>query len=101
MEKTNIKPLFLEIKMHTAEAIKEASSFTGISVRMLHKYLANAETIPSGKTLLRLAQYFTHKLGRTVTIDDLFVEQNIVNALEELSITAFRASKITKQKIKS
>lgn len=76
MQKNNIKEYFNLVPEYTPSVIKEASEFTKVNIRTLQYHYNGNDIVPSTLLLHKLSQFFSYKLGRNVTIDDLLTVRN-------------------------
>lgn len=80
---------FHEVQDHTASVIKEASQYTGLKIRQLYNLYSGYTTNPRPDNLRLLAAFFSVKLGREVTIEDLINNRKTDN-IECLANSAFK-----------
>lgn len=86
----------------TSEMLKEASVYTGISIRTIQRYYREAHNRPTAVNLLKLIEYFSWKFNREVKLNEILIEHKNGHNYTEISETAFRTQNrrnIKKQKI--
>lgn len=80
---------FHEVQDHTASVIKEASLHTGLKIRQVYNLYSGYTTNPRPDNLRLLAAFFSVKLGREVTIEDLISNRKTDN-IGEIAEQAFK-----------
>lgn len=89
--RNKIKELFHEVQDHTKAVIQDAAMHTGLSVKSIYNLYNGDVSDPRAATLQKMAYFFSHRLGREVTVQDLIVSQDIEHisesALEKKSIS--------------
>ena len=85
MQKTNIRSFFNRVPEYTPQVIKDAATFTGLSIRTVQNHYNGSTFLPTANVLAKLAEFFSYKLGEPVSIEDLLNVRNNVQDIRQMA----------------